>query len=288
MSKKVSKTEAEMLSLLRRKYTQDSGNGPAFAFVSHVRNDAGFNASRTIDAMAMSLWPSRGLCLYAFEIKCSRSDWLNEMRNPAKAEAFIPFVDYFYLVVADREIVQGGELPITWGLLAPHGPGLRVVTEAPKLEPSPLDRGMLAALLRQAGLAAQTNHEIEAARNDGYQEGKIAGEQRRSWELEHAREREKNVRERERKLTDALGHDMMTILRTRPDDFTRAVRAVLDGERDVRTLQARIQRVAEDAKGLGEYAERLLDRHTGTLADDQVAETGRTGQPPPPGHFVIG
>jgi hypothetical protein len=36
------KTEDDMLRLLRRKYGAEQGNGPAFALVEGVRNDAGF------------------------------------------------------------------------------------------------------------------------------------------------------------------------------------------------------------------------------------------------------
>ena len=50
-------TEKDMLRRLQVKHTQDNGNGPAWAFVPHVRDKAGFDATRTADAIAMHLWP---------------------------------------------------------------------------------------------------------------------------------------------------------------------------------------------------------------------------------------
>lgn len=154
-------TESDLLAMLRARYTEKAGNGDAWAFVTHVRNAAGFDANRTVDAIAMSLWPSRGLTLHGFEIKCSRTDWQRELVNPAKAEAFTQLVDRWWLVVADESIVLPGELPEGWGLLAVRGSGLRCVTEAGALRPEgvsaqgrPLPdafkRSFLASLLRAA------------------------------------------------------------------------------------------------------------------------------------------
>lgn len=100
-----------MLALLAARYGRSSGNGPAWAFVPKVRDAAGFSATRTIDAIAMSLWPSRGLELHGHEIKVSRSDWLRELKEPEKAEAFSSVVDRWWLVVSDAQIVAAGELP---------------------------------------------------------------------------------------------------------------------------------------------------------------------------------
>jgi hypothetical protein len=58
----------ELIGRLRTRYLQDNGNGAAWAFIPKVRSAAAFDARRTIDAYAMSLWPSRGLSLFAFEI----------------------------------------------------------------------------------------------------------------------------------------------------------------------------------------------------------------------------
>ncbi len=151
-------TERELLDRLRARHTTDRGNGPAWAYAEHVRNDAGHLASRTIDALAMSLYPSEGCALHAFEVKCSRADWLRELANPDKARAFEQHVDFFWLL-APPGVATYEELPEQWGMIAPVGAGLRVTRPAVALRPivafgasgprpSPIDRGLVVALLR--------------------------------------------------------------------------------------------------------------------------------------------
>lgn len=122
---------------------------PEHALLFEVGNGTGGNKSRSADAVAMSLWPSRGLHLIGFEIKASRADWLVEMRNPMKADAIGRYCDYWYLVVGDKKIIQDGELPHGWGLIAPRGDGLAVVKEASKIECLPINRSFLAGLMRR-------------------------------------------------------------------------------------------------------------------------------------------
>lgn len=140
-------TERDMLNLLHDRYSQIVGNGPRFAKAEHVRSDAGFDALRTADFIAMDMWPSKGLAIHGHEVKVSRSDWLAELRDPSKAEAFRPFMDYWWLVVPDASIVRG-DLPTGWGLMVLSGGRLRVAKRAPKNAAEPLPKGLLACLLR--------------------------------------------------------------------------------------------------------------------------------------------
>jgi hypothetical protein len=146
-------TEASMIDLLHQRYNTRSGNGAKYVGMSHVRSDAGFDAKRTADFMALDLWPSSGLMLHGHEVKISRSDWLNELKDPEKSGAFIPHVDYWWLVIAERGMVRAGELPANWGMMAVDGDGvLRVVKQAPRLRTNPLQRGVYPTV--QRGLAA--------------------------------------------------------------------------------------------------------------------------------------
>lgn len=63
-------TAADIEAALARIYSQ-----PEWAILFDVGNATGGRATRRADAVAMSLWPSRGLELYGFEIKVSRADW---------------------------------------------------------------------------------------------------------------------------------------------------------------------------------------------------------------------
>lgn len=185
-------TEAVVTRLLRERYT-DSGNGGGgqWAFLPQVRNAAGFEASRTFDALVMDLWPSRGLVLHVLEIKTSRSDWLRELKDPAKAEAAYRIAEHFS-IVAPKGVVKAGELPPTWGLIEIHGTGtqedpwrLRTKTAAPFLldapgqkNRGPISRGLVVSMLRSipgavpgGRLPSASDEEIREARSKAYGEG---------------------------------------------------------------------------------------------------------------------
>lgn len=139
-------TADDVMVFLRERYS-----APEYAFMGQVRNATGYQRTvRTADGIAMSLWPSRGLGLYGFEVKVSRSDWLAEMHDPAKAEEIQQFCDGWWLVCGHEDIVQAGELPATWGLLVVRGRKLVAVKEAPLLVSKPLGRAQLAAIFRAA------------------------------------------------------------------------------------------------------------------------------------------
>lgn len=145
--------------------------GSAWAFLPQVRSATGWHRERTADAIAMSVWPSRGLHLYGFEVKVSRSDWLKELRSPEKADEICSFCDFWYVVVGDTHIVQAGDLPPTWGLIVPEGKKLIIAKEAPKLEPKPIDAPLLASILRNVARSmihrSSIADEITAAREEG-------------------------------------------------------------------------------------------------------------------------
>ena len=138
-------TASHIKMLLAKRYCQ-----PEWSIFFEVADEAGGRATRYTDAVAMNLWPSRGLSIVGFEIKVSRSDWVKELRDPAKADAMMRNCDQWW-VVAAKGIVQDGELPPTWGLLEVDGRGLVQRTVAPKLPTPTMTRSFMAALIRRAG-----------------------------------------------------------------------------------------------------------------------------------------
>lgn len=156
MTKKTDK----LLTLLREHYPS-----PNNALLPEFRGGTGFSRESRADAIAMHLWPSNGLELIGFELKTSRTDWLRELKQPQKADPIKQFCDRWYLVVDDAEIVKhypslgDTELPDDWGLMQPDYSSypykLRVVKEAPKLTPQPVDRLFLASLMRRAAMSQQ-------------------------------------------------------------------------------------------------------------------------------------
>ncbi len=143
------KTEHDLCLMLAKRYS-----APAWAFFRGVRNSTGHTRTpRTADALAIGLYPSRGLSVHGFEVKSQRADWHRELAKPTKSEAVQQYCDYWWVVAADKTIVDvaAGELPKTWGLLVPRKGGVLVtVVDAPQLEPKPLDRRFIAAICRRA------------------------------------------------------------------------------------------------------------------------------------------
>jgi hypothetical protein len=125
---------------------------PEWALMFEVANGTGSHIRRYADAVAMNLFPSRGLELHGFEVKVSRGDWQRELKNPAKAETIFQFCDRWW-IAAPEGIVANAELPPTWGLLELKNDKLRQVVAAPKLEPKTLTRTFIAALMRRTSEA---------------------------------------------------------------------------------------------------------------------------------------
>lgn len=150
-----------------------------WALIFDVPNATGGMASRRADAMAMSLWHSRGIELHGFELKISRSDWLRERKDPAKADALAVYCDRWWLVTAPG-IVKPDELPAPWGhyeVVEVPGTGNErahwdrlVVRKKPaKLKPKPYTRQFLAGLLRSAQDNSPGSEQIsEAVANASY------------------------------------------------------------------------------------------------------------------------
>lgn len=147
----------KLRSLLRRKYPADQ-----YAMLYEVRDAAGFQANRSADVMVIGLWPSRGCLVEGMELKVSRSDWLRELKKPQKAEAFFQYCDRWWVIAASMDIVRDGELPPTWGLMVPRSNGIGIVKQAPDLKPDPVDRHLLAAMMKRATDTAADSPEVRA------------------------------------------------------------------------------------------------------------------------------
>lgn len=149
-------TERDLLDRLRARHSQVTGNGPAWAYMEHVRDGAGYFAGTTIDALALHLWPSRSHEAHAFEVKVSRADFRRELADKqGKSLPWRAWVEHFW-IVAPPDVVPLDELPDGWGLLVCSGAGLRAVRRAERLRIKPhgylpepdLPRSLVAAMLR--------------------------------------------------------------------------------------------------------------------------------------------
>lgn len=260
-------TEADVLALLRARFTKggNGGNGE-FAYLEHVRNGAAFNANRTFDAIAIALWPSRGLTIDGFEVKVSRSDWQRELAQPEKAEDACKLVDRFS-IVAPKGVVYASEVPPTWGLLEVTGKRLVAVKGAPWLgdgngpRHKTISREFLVGILRSIPAAVprlSAEGELKAAERKGRDEGYKASEGQRE-------DAERRAREAEQALStfgEILGMDLRTgwglrgVARSTEQlaEIGTGLRAVLSSDKAVE--QAR-SRVASVVRQLRDEAERI-------------------------------
>lgn len=221
---------------------------PQYGLLWEVGNSTGLKCSRHIDALAMSLWPGRGLDLIGMELKVSRGDWVKELKSPGKSEPILKFCNRWYLVAAEASIVKPGELPETWGLMVPRGKALAVVKEAPKLKPEPVTKDFLAAIFRQSSLQSSDAGAYKAAHAAGWEEGREYARETFEREHRHAMKELETMRAALADFTKETGIDLRSgyMWNGEPKKIGRAVRMVLDGKhrRDLDELA----RVEESAK----------------------------------------
>lgn len=116
-------TTRDLRDALRRHYcgtTDIADRGPADSTAPEllVEEVAAPGTNRRCDLLRLGIWPSRGHNIVVHELKVSRSDWLRELDDPAKAEAWWPYCHEFW-IVAPHGIVDVNELPDGWGLMVP-------------------------------------------------------------------------------------------------------------------------------------------------------------------------
>lgn len=133
-----------------------------YALLREVRDKAGHEASRTADGIAMHLWPSRGLEVNGLEIKAYRSDWLKELKTPEKAENIYKYCDRWWIVAACEGVVKKDEVPVNWGFMQVKNDRVYRIKEAPKLEPIPLSRDFIAAMLKRATQGMIDKKDVDA------------------------------------------------------------------------------------------------------------------------------
>lgn len=249
-------SHVELVAHLATKYS-----APAWAFLPEVPDGTGATHRRTIDGLAMSLYPSKGLELHAFEVKATRADLLRELRSPEKADAWIGTVDYWW-ICANKGVVAGiDELPDLWGLLEPTGGGLRIVKPARQYPDASPDRPLLASIFRQVHRAATTEPEIERARHQGYSHGVKEG---RKWQQREHAQLEVDA-QRLRRFESALGRTLEAGRWNGVDPLEVAalVRRILDGDREAERARKRIHHTLQTVEKIAETLRSLTGEDSG-------------------------
>jgi len=238
----------------------------AWCLMWEVAEATGGSGTRRADAVAVSLWPSRGLHIHGYEFKRTRSDWLRELKNPAKAEAVCRYCHFWSVVIDDASIVKIDELPVPWGLLVPDGKGgLKTAKRAVQVKPVSVDMGFVAALMRSAMKPA--DKEISGLLEREYLRGKEHGEE--TWKLvaDQATKSLERLQAEVHEFEEAAG------FRIRP--FRVESRRVGEVVRDV--LAGKYDRDRDELLQIRETAKSILDRidQSGLLSREALCESSR-------------
>ena len=247
---KIEKTK-QVIDALKNKYDD---KGYSHAFLEQVGNATGWDCNRHADAIVVSLWKSRGLEIIGFEIKVSRSDWLKELRSPEKADTIAKYCHRWYLVVGDKDIVQFGELPMTWGLLVPHTKKtLKEVKPAVINEnPEPVDMKFLCAILRQAQSQITDKAKLRVKYQEGYDDGKKEEKENIKDSMDWIKKDRDEVRRKINVFEKASGIalDDWRFKENSPGKIGEIVKSILDGTymkqvEDFKWLQKRAQNIVD-------------------------------------------
>lgn len=169
---------------------------PEWAIFFEVANGLGLADRRYADAVAMSLFPSRGLDVHGFEVKTARGDWLRELKNPTKADVIASYCDFWWLVAGDEKVAQKDEVPRAWGLLVSKDGELRQVKKPERLKPKAIDRAFMGAMFRRADEWATVQLKNDARVVAAREEGRKEGEETRDWRNSEAVDDLKKLKDR--------------------------------------------------------------------------------------------
>jgi hypothetical protein len=168
---------ATLLALLKRHYIKTGAPMPGGVFLPEVGQNGGWGAGSRCDAIYAGFTSSSGRILVGHELKISRSDWLNELNKPGKADAWADECHEWWLVVSDPAIVHEHELPAGWGLMSPGTrtkTRMTVHTRAARKDPSshrPSWDAVRSVLARQDTIRAQAIAEAgQSARQEAWAE----------------------------------------------------------------------------------------------------------------------
>lgn len=139
----------ELTRMVIEKYGGEHGaeNLAKYIVLTQVASSTG-GSNSIADVMVLGAWHSSGNLLEGFEVKVSRADWLNEVKNPNKSYENMKYCDRWWLVIADQSMVKEGELPEDWGMMSVVNGALKIIKKAPPRTPLPMSHDFVASLLR--------------------------------------------------------------------------------------------------------------------------------------------
>jgi len=161
-------TATDLVKMIRGHYIVNDGVYNRHIILEQVPDGTGMFQNRWIDVVVFQMFPSKGLTRFAFEVKVSRSDFLEELSHPAKHQWCKECFHEFWFV-APKNVIQLAELPPNIGWMYPAGGKLHRARYAIRNDNPKLDDALLAGFMRAAGKAIDSAYHLnkeEIIRND--------------------------------------------------------------------------------------------------------------------------
>ncbi len=163
---------------------------------------------RRFDGIAISMWPSMGEIVHGFEIKTSRSDFLSEIKDPAKSGQLMRWCNHFWLV-CPPDVAQDDEVPFMWGILHVHKSGMRQRRRAPELTPVNRPSNWWQCMLLR--LMTKTKHEpddLATSRSEGFKDGYDQAEKQAEKDYKYQTEHHESLKKMVNDFEQASGLSM--------------------------------------------------------------------------------
>lgn len=123
--------------------------------IEELRLGTGYGSviENRIDMFVINCYPSRMNYRIAIEVKVSRSDFMNELKNPYKQYPAMLVSNQFYFAVPFG-LVDKSEIPMETGLMEIDDSGIiKVTMKAPMRESYPPTWALLASIARREGVS---------------------------------------------------------------------------------------------------------------------------------------
>jgi hypothetical protein len=123
---------------------------------------------RRFDLIAINGWESGNREVHGVEIKVSRSDFLAEMKDPAKSKPLAALCNRYWLACPPG-VAEANEVPASWGMLVVHDSQVRQAKAAPDLDPVPWSDATWRCMLWRCAQRTTTRRELSIAESAGYE-----------------------------------------------------------------------------------------------------------------------
>lgn len=128
-------TSSDLMEMLRASMNAPSRPSPGY-LVGEIEAP---DSLRRADALFLPLGHERRGQIHGYEFKISRADLRTELLDPMKADPWLRYCNTWTLFVSNAEIINGFEIPESWGIVAPparpRSRALTVIRPAAKLTP---------------------------------------------------------------------------------------------------------------------------------------------------------